>query len=127
MSVISMASRFDSTCKVCSAQIRAGDAIYKVNDHWCKDQSCGKSDNQVHMEKRRIDLENKTPPGDLDSETCSVIDANAVLLYKINQRVLHALKRYDEAPNPAMVGQFTKIIYDKLGPSSSSSSSSSSF
>ncbi len=115
MSVISMASRFDSTCKVCNVQIRAGDAIYKVNEHWCKNQNCGKSDNQVHMEKRQLDLENKTPLGDLYSEMCSVIDAKAVLLYKINQRVLHALKRYDEAPNPAMVGQFTKIIYDKLG------------
>lgn len=39
----SMKSKFDSTCGTCKTKIKQGETIYKVNDHWCKNQKCGQN------------------------------------------------------------------------------------
>ena len=40
MSLPEMAAKFDSTCDHSGAKIKKGDMIFKVNDHWCSNQSC---------------------------------------------------------------------------------------
>ena len=35
-----MQSKFDSKCKHCGIEIKKGDTVHKVNEHWCKNQLC---------------------------------------------------------------------------------------
>ena len=69
--------------------------------------------------RRQTELKNKQKKADssqhtLDEFSKKQIIENTEFLYKINTLVTETLKQYMDAPNPAMVGQFTKIIYDDI-------------
>ena len=56
MSLPEMAAKFDSTCDHCGAKIKKGDMIFKVNDHWCSNQSCKNLAVATMLEQERLDI-----------------------------------------------------------------------
>ena len=53
-------------------------------------------------------------PRAIPADKLENINTQTEILYAINQAVCNKLKEYESNPNPAMIGQFCKIIYDKL-------------
>lgn len=40
---------FDSECPKCHTAIKKGDKIYKVDDHWCINQTCPKTQSDLNL------------------------------------------------------------------------------
>ena len=66
------------------------------------------------FKKRQEELKPQKQPIPIPANKLETIHSTTELLYAINQAVTEKLKEYNPAPAPAMIGQFTKIIYDQL-------------
>ena len=76
------------------------------------DEYLQKRSAEIKQQTATIEENNKNLA--LDQGTQEFVEYNTELLYKINRAVLKKLHQYEVDPNPAMTGQFTKIIWDKL-------------
>ena len=53
-------------------------------------------------------------PIELEESIAKIVECKTELLYAINKRVEDVLRLYEPSPNPAKIGQFTRIIWDTL-------------
>lgn len=120
---MSLISKFSQNCKACGKQISVGDTISKLVDHWCSDENCaGKSIKDVKNQHNSTMYEKNNPPAEtvetietnLTAENKNFISSQTKVLYEINGTVRETLKEFENDPNGAMIGQFTKIIYDEI-------------
>ena len=123
--IMSVIAKYDQKCVRCGIFIKQGDIIQKQFNHWCKLVSCA---NEEHTKQPKPNNNNipvgssSTPPPPpptnqvKDDEDLKLFTHERTkLLLSINSQVKKTLVVMQNIaePNGAMIGQFTKIIYDE--------------
>ena len=128
--LMSVQAKWSGSCKRCGKSYTAGETIHStVKGVWCTDAMCAAVAQTVAPAQQAQQTQQQAAPQTLEQALKPVQPAaqqglsmaqiqtiviKTELLYSINSKIMEILKRHTADPNPAMVGQFTKIIYDDL-------------